>query len=75
MTSPVASFLSQQLFELAQHDHATFDRRPVRDGLPTEVVGHRNVLTRGLLRHFMSANKQARGSFNLSSQGFLSSFA
>lgn len=55
---PVAPFLSKQFLELSQRDDPSFDRRPVRDGLSTEVIGHGDVLTRLLLHILMPANEQ-----------------
>lgn len=56
--SPVISFLCQQFFELAQSDDPSFDRRPVRYLLLTEVIRHRHVFTRLLFSYFMSANRK-----------------
>lgn len=55
---PVAPFLSKQLLELSQRDDPSFDGRPVRDGLSTEVIGHGDVLTGLLLHILMPANEQ-----------------
>lgn len=44
--SPVVALLGQQLLELAQGDCAAPHQGPIGDGLPTEVVGHHNAVTR-----------------------------
>ena len=51
--SPVMALFSKQLLELAQGYHAAFDRRPIRDGLSTEVVRNRYVLTHLTLARLM----------------------
>lgn len=43
---PVVALLGQQLLELAQGDGAAPHQGPVGDGLPTEVVGHNDAVTR-----------------------------
>lgn len=57
---PVAPFLGKQLLELSQSDNPPFDRRPVRDGLSAEVIGHGDVLT-GLLLHILMPANEPKG--------------
>lgn len=56
--SPVVALFGKQLLELAQSHHPAFDRCSVRDGLSTEVVSNRHILTHLALARLMPVREK-----------------